>query len=78
MNGEEVKKMLKIIQSGKKKYYLTSGIKQVLAKDKDGNVVGETVSENGKVKSSYYDYKWNNNVLNNIQSNVMVNQLNNI
>ena len=36
MNGEEVKKMLKIIQSGKKKYYLTSGIKQVLAKDKDG------------------------------------------
>ena len=36
MNGEEVKKMLKIIQSGRKKYYITSGIKQVLAKDKDG------------------------------------------
>ena len=36
MNGEEVKKMLKIIQRGRKKYYVTSGIKQVLAKDKDG------------------------------------------
>lgn len=36
MNGEEVKKMFKIIQSGRKKYYLTSGVKQVLAKDKEG------------------------------------------
>lgn len=36
MNGEEVKKMLKIIQRGRKKYYVTSGIKQVLAKDKNG------------------------------------------
>ena len=36
MNGEEVKKMMKIIQRGRKKYYLTGGIKQVFAKDHEG------------------------------------------
>lgn len=36
MNGTEVKKMLKIIQTGeKKKYYLTSGIKQTMVKNKE-------------------------------------------
>lgn len=36
MKGSEVKKMMKIIQSGRKKYYLVSGLKQVLAKNKKG------------------------------------------
>ena len=31
MKGYEVKKMMKIIQSGRKKYYLVSGLKQILA-----------------------------------------------
>ena len=36
MNGEEVKKMMKIIQRGRKKYYVTGGIKQLFAKDHNG------------------------------------------
>ena len=36
MKGYEVKKMMKIIQSGRKKYYLVSGLKQILAKNKKG------------------------------------------
>ena len=37
MNGDEVKKMMKILQTGiRTKYYITSGIKQIMAKDKKG------------------------------------------
>ena len=37
MNGEEVKRMMKILQTGvKKKYYVTSGVKQIMSKDKEG------------------------------------------
>jgi len=37
MNGDEVKKMMKILQTGiRTKYYITSGIKQIMAKDKNG------------------------------------------
>ena len=36
MNGYEVKKMMKIIQTGRKKYYLTSGLKQLMFKNKFG------------------------------------------
>ena len=35
MNGEEIKKMMKIIQTGRKKYYVTSGLKQIMSKIKD-------------------------------------------
>ena len=31
-----------------------------------------------KLENLFNDYKWNKNILNNIQINVMVNQLNNI
>ena len=34
MTGEEVKRMLKIIQTGHKKYYTTSGVKQLMVKTK--------------------------------------------
>ena len=37
MNGEEVKKMINIIQTGRKKYYITSGLKQLLVKNKNGD-----------------------------------------
>ena len=34
MNGKEVKRMMKILQTGvKKKYYITSGLKQIMAKN---------------------------------------------
>ena len=36
MNGEEIKKMMKIIQTGFKKFYVTHGVKQLMSKDKDG------------------------------------------
>ena len=36
MNGEEIKKMMKIIQTGYKKYYVTHGVKQIMSKNKDG------------------------------------------
>ena len=36
MKGYEVKKMMKIIQTGRKKYYLTSGLKQLMFKNKFG------------------------------------------
>ena len=36
MKGYEVKKMMRIIQSGRKKYYLTSGLKQLMFKNKQG------------------------------------------
>ena len=36
MNGNEIKKMMKIIQRGSKKYYFTSGLKQIFIKHKDG------------------------------------------
>ena len=39
MNGNEVKKMFKIIQRGVKKYYITGGIKQVFAKDCQGSII---------------------------------------
>ena len=35
MNGKEVKKMMKIIQKGIKKYYITSGIKQTFVKNRE-------------------------------------------
>ena len=35
MNGKEIKKMMKIIQTGRKKYYVTSGLKQIMSKMKD-------------------------------------------
>ena len=36
MNGNEIIKMIKIIQTGKKKYFLISGLKQVFTKNKNG------------------------------------------
>lgn len=36
MNGNEIKKAIKILQKGFKKYYITSGLKQILSKDKNG------------------------------------------
>ena len=36
MNGKEIIKMINIIQNGVKKYYPTSGLKQIFAKDKSG------------------------------------------
>ena len=36
MNGNEIKKMIKIIQKGKKKYFLISGLKQTFTKNKNG------------------------------------------
>jgi len=36
MNGKEIKRMMKIIQNGRKKYYPTSGLKQIMVKDKNG------------------------------------------
>ena len=36
MNGDEIKRMMKIIQKGIKKYYITSGLKQIMAKNKNG------------------------------------------
>jgi 2',3'-cyclic-nucleotide 2'-phosphodiesterase (5'-nucleotidase family) len=36
MNGNEVKRMMKTLQTGFKKYYMTSGIKQIMAKDENG------------------------------------------
>ena len=36
MNGDEIKKMIKIIQTGKKKYFLISGLKQTFTKNKNG------------------------------------------
>ena len=38
MTGEEIKKTMKIIQNGRKKYYLTSGVKQLLAKNSKDNI----------------------------------------
>ena len=37
MNGEEIIRMMKILQTGRKKYYITSGLKQLLAKNKTGD-----------------------------------------
>ena len=37
MNGDEIKRMMKIIQIGRKKYYITSGLKQILAKNNNGD-----------------------------------------
>ena len=37
MNGDEIKKMIKIIQTGKKKYFLISGLKQTFTKNKNKN-----------------------------------------
>ena len=36
MNGNELKKAMKILQTGRKKYYPTSGLKQIMAKDEKG------------------------------------------
>ena len=36
MNGNEIKKMMKIIQRGRKKYYMISGLKQIFSKNKNG------------------------------------------
>ena len=36
MNGDEIKKMINIIQNGKKKFYITSGLKQIFAKNERG------------------------------------------
>ena len=36
MKGSLVKRMMKILQTGNKKYYMTSGIKQIMAKDNNG------------------------------------------
>ena len=38
MNGDEVKKMLEILQTGNKAYYPTSGLKQILNKNTKGEV----------------------------------------
>jgi len=36
MNGNELKKAMKILQTGRKKYYPTSGLKQIMAKNENG------------------------------------------
>ena len=36
MNGNELKKAMKILQTGRKKYYPTSGLKQIMAKNEKG------------------------------------------
>lgn len=36
MNGKEIKKMMSILQTGEKKYYLTNGIKQIMNLDENG------------------------------------------
>ena len=36
MNGNELKKAMKILQTGRKKYYATSGLKQIMAKNEKG------------------------------------------
>ena len=36
MNGKELKKTMKILQTGRKKYYATSGLKQIMAKNEKG------------------------------------------
>ena len=36
MNGKEIKKMMKIIQAGIKKYFITSGVKQIFTKNNEG------------------------------------------
>lgn len=36
MNGNEIKKMIKLIQEGIKKYFVTSGLKQIFAKNQKG------------------------------------------
>ena len=37
MNGNEIKKMIKLIQEGIKKYFVTSGLKQIFAKNQKGD-----------------------------------------
>lgn len=37
MNGNELKKAMKILQTGRKKYYPTSGVKQIMAKNEKGD-----------------------------------------
>ena len=38
MNGDEIRKMMEILQTGKKAYYPTSGLKQILNKNKKGEI----------------------------------------
>ena len=36
MNGKEIKKMMSILQTGEKKYYLTNGLKQTMSRNEKG------------------------------------------
>ena len=36
MNGKEIKKMMNILQTGEKKYYLTNGLKQIISRNENG------------------------------------------